>query len=77
MQHPPLARARIRDALGYKAWTPSIADPPTTLPIAAPEALARADTVAIASSRGMASIDRVLHWLNPARIRDAVKARLR
>ena len=76
----PFSRARIRDALGYKEWTPPIVEPPVPESATiegAPRTGTDAGVAAMASRLRMVRLDRVLHWLNPARIRDAVKARLR
>jgi hypothetical protein len=77
----PLSRARVRDALGYVPWTPPVVGPPLseseveTAPTAATGLAARiADT---ALWLGQTRPGRVLYRLAPARVRTALKGRLR
>jgi hypothetical protein len=77
----PLDRARVRDALGYVPWTPPIVDPPLskTGPGAAP-AVAAGLGARIAQTAlwlGQTRPGRLLARLAPARVRTALKGRLR
>jgi glycosyltransferase involved in cell wall biosynthesis len=86
----PLDRARLRDALGYTPWVPpavaapasapaSAAVPATTPESAEPDGFAmpgvRAATLGVALRETLPG--RVLRRLVPARVRQAIKARLR
>jgi len=77
----PLDRARVRDALGYVPWTPPVVGPP--LSAAGVEAAPAAATslavrmVETALWLGQTRPGRVLSRLAPARVRTALKSRLR
>ena len=76
-RHAPLSRRRVRDALGYRAWTPPA---PVTRPVAAvPSArLEPASRLALAALRlRQSSAGPLLRALTPGFVREALKARLK
>ena len=76
--YPPLERARVRDALGYRPWTPPMTAPALTpaAPITEPQNLAaRAAHAALAIRH--TPLGRVLYRMTPRSVLEALKAQLR
>jgi glycosyltransferase involved in cell wall biosynthesis len=78
-RHAPLSRRRVRDALGYRPWTPP---PPASRPVDAPAAaVSRGDAAsrfALAALRlRQSSAGPLLRALTPGFVREALKARLK
>jgi len=69
----PLARARLRDALGYRPWTPS-----PGAPAMAQAAVGNGNRIALAALRlRRSSAGPLLRAITPGFVREALKARLR
>jgi GT2 family glycosyltransferase/glycosyltransferase involved in cell wall biosynthesis len=74
MAFKPFARARIRDALGYRAWTPPVAQ--TDITTSAPVPLsARVAHAALAIRHTL--LGRTLYRVTPQPVLNALKARLK
>jgi len=80
----PFERARIRDALGYRPWSPSVRAPvlaPVAVPVSpaaragGPMPLGTRVAVAALALRRTA-VGRALHRVTPQALLDALKARL-
>jgi hypothetical protein len=77
-EYPPLERARVRDALGYRPWTPPMTAPTLTpaAPVTEPQNLAaRAAHAALAIRH--TPLGRVLYRMTPRSVLEALKAQLR
>ena len=80
-RHAPLSRRRVRDALGYRPWTPPtpVAQPTaSSMPASTSERVPPATRFAQAALKlRQSSAGPLLRALTPGFVREALKARLK
>ncbi len=77
LPYPPLARARMRDALGYRPWAPPVPDAgPVAVPAASPTGAIAAVARAALRVRHTA-LGALMARITPAPVLEALKARLK